>query len=91
MNDFMGWVNATKNISSESEKCACPNCGHIGLQVQFVGDSDRMIGHAYVWCGICLHGIHISRVKIPTGAQFLPMNVTEDELLQCVPHYHVVS
>lgn len=91
MSSFTSWINATKKIAFDSERCVCPNCGHRGLKVQFVGDREMMIGHAYVWCRQCLEGIHVSRVEIPQGVRMLPMNVTQEELMKYVPRYHVVS
>ncbi|WP_139116997.1 hypothetical protein [Candidatus Thiodiazotropha endoloripes] len=92
MNDqFMKWVDATKDIANRSEECKCPECGHKGLEFQYVGDKERNLGHVYIWCNSCKHGIHISRTRIPDGVDLLPMNVSAEEIEKRVPKYELVS
>ena len=90
MTTMMDWINASKEIVTNSESCVCPNCGNTGLNIQFFGDKDKMMGHSYIWCDNCLHGIHVSRTKIPEDIHFLPMNVSKEELAKYVPEYKMI-
>jgi hypothetical protein len=43
----------------------CPNCGDENVDHRYVGDPVSRVGYLAAWCPVCLHGIHISRVRIP--------------------------
>ncbi|MFI2430377.1 hypothetical protein [Streptomyces sp. NPDC018693] len=46
---------------------ACPDCGQDRLQVRYIVHPDSRVGYVLLWCGACLHGISVSRVRAPEG------------------------
>ncbi|MHB9095747.1 MAG: hypothetical protein ACYC21_13860 [Eubacteriales bacterium] len=64
----------------------CPRCGVPEIDFQYVGDKTTNIGFLCIWCASCLHGIHISRVKIPPQANFLPKDSIE-EVKKRIPNF----
>jgi len=55
----------------------CPACGQPKIDFQYVGEKKAMRGFLCIWCTSCLHGIHISGVRIPDHADFLPKDQVE--------------
>ncbi len=55
----------------------CPKCGLQKVDFQYVGDPKAVRGFLCIWCTSCLHGIHISGVRIPQQADILPKEPTE--------------
>lgn len=64
----------------------CPNCGLPKIDFQYVGDKTTNIGFLCVWCASCLHGKHISRVKIPPQAEILSKDSLE-EVKKRIPNF----
>jgi hypothetical protein len=91
MNSYMDWILASKDIVKRGEKAVCPNCGHLGLLAQFIGCTETRLGHAFIWCPSCLHGIHVSRTQIPHGVTVLPLTVSSGELRKYVPEITLIS
>jgi len=91
MSSFMEWILASKDIAMRGAEAICPHCGHVGLQCQFVGNNETRLGHVFIWCSNCLHGIHVSRTQIPSGVTVLPLDVSSDELRKWVPEIKLVS
>ncbi|MFE5868061.1 hypothetical protein ACFQ6V_05310 [Streptomyces roseifaciens] len=44
---------------------SCPDCDKRQLNLRYVVDADSRIGYALFWCGGCLRGISVSRVRAP--------------------------
>ncbi|MFJ4616599.1 hypothetical protein [Streptomyces sp. NPDC088812] len=73
MADRARWLHAlaelTDRLSAAAEKgsASCPHCGENRLEYRYVVDPESRIGYVLLWCGACLHGISVSRVKAPEG------------------------
>jgi len=52
----------------------CPDCGQDQLEVRYIVDANSRIGYALFWCGACLHGITVSRVRAPEGMPTWPID-----------------
>lgn len=66
----------------------CPRCGLPKVDFQYVGDKSTRVGFLCVWCTSCLHGTHISRVKIPPQADILSKDSLE-EVKKRIPNLQV--
>lgn len=64
----------------------CPRCGLPNVEFQYVGDKTTGIGFLCVWCASCLHGTHISRVKIPPQAEYISKDSLE-EVKNRIPNF----
>lgn len=53
---------------------ACPDCGRAHLEARYVVDPASRMGYVLLWCGACLHGITVSRVRAPEAATVWPVN-----------------
>ena len=53
--------------SQSLEHATCPRCHAPELRAQFVASPTDLIGYAAMWCQNCLHGIWVSRAKVPDG------------------------
>lgn len=87
---IMKWIKASSNIKEDPDMCLCPQCGHSGLRIQYIGDLDKRIGYALVWRDNCLHGIHISRTFIPADVHALPFSVSTEEMARYVPAFKLI-
>jgi hypothetical protein len=68
----------------------CPNCGHSNIHFQYVGDTRSRIGFLDIWCDYCIHGIHISRTKIPERVDMISFE-EEDEYNKRVTKFIIVE
>ena len=50
----------------------CPQGDGGSVRVAYVGDPETRRGTAFVWCPVGRHGICLTRVGIPAGADMLP-------------------
>lgn len=77
MADREAWLKALALITGpgvQSTETPCPNCGHHTLEVRYIADPDTRIGYVLFWCGTCLHGIRVSRARVPEGEPILPLD-----------------
>lgn len=88
---YQDWLKIIPKFNGSQEALSCPNCKAIAISYQFVGDSESMIGHLYLWCNSCLNGIHVSRIKIPSGVEILPFDVSEETLIKKIPKYKLIE
>lgn len=65
----------------------CPRCGQNSVDMQYVGDPDTRIGYLDVWCSSCLHGIHLSRVKVPLSANMLTFETPNEQITKKIPNF----
>lgn len=89
-NNFSQWLSITKDIYNYLPNVpvlACPSCHTSGVDFQFVGDLQKKIGYLAIWCPSCLHGIHISRARIPDEAQALSFSVSSEEISGRIPNF----
>lgn len=91
MDMYQDWLKLNPKFNGTKEVLICPNCGANTIRYQFVGDSEHMIGHLYLWCDKCLHGIHVSRVNIPKDVEILPYGVPVEILKNKIPKYKFVE
>lgn len=63
------------NLSTVSMEC--PVCGVANIDFQYVGDMKTRRGFLCIWCVSCLHGIHLSGVRIPEHAEYLQKDQVE--------------
>lgn len=63
----------------------CPKCETNDIRILYTGDKETRLGCLDVWCNSCLHGIHISRVKVPVTADNVAFKTDWD--MQTIPNY----
>lgn len=88
--NYNTWLHLISDFTGTAVFKPCPNCGEANIAFQFVGDEVSKAGHLYIWCSSCLHGIHVSRVKIPVGVPALPYDIPDEELRKVVPKYKLI-
>lgn len=86
---FVRWLHLPIQQADAASVC-CPECGTPGLQHQYVGDPVTKIGYLAIWCPACNHGVHVSRVEIPPGANLLPFGTPQNELDARIPRFNQV-
>ncbi|MDT0347640.1 hypothetical protein [Streptomyces litchfieldiae] len=69
---------------------ACPRCAARELSLVFTERSVGGDGYANLWCGHCLHGIHVSRSLIPEGATVIPRGSTAEQENLVIPDCRLV-
>ncbi|PKM80296.1 MAG: hypothetical protein CVU89_14490 [Firmicutes bacterium HGW-Firmicutes-14] len=74
------------NLPTASQEC--PECGQAQIDFQYVGERNTMRGFLCIWCVSCLHGIHISGVRIPEHADCLQKNQVET-VKKRIPNFKV--
>lgn len=89
--EFKLWLNLSVRIQENKVDLLCPKCNKKDVDYIYVGDINSRIGFMEVWCNSCLHGIHISRVKIPDGSKMFSFDISNSELKKNVPKFkHIV-
>ncbi|BAU82853.1 hypothetical protein SLA_1915 [Streptomyces laurentii] len=71
MADRAAWLRVLGRVAdrqSEVGLVSCPDCGQDQLEVRYIVKHESRIGYVLLWCGKCLHGISVSRVRAPEGA-----------------------
>lgn len=71
MTDRAAWLQALGQVADrqgEMDLVSCPDCSRDRLEVRYVVKPETRIGYVLLWCGACLHGISVSRVRAPEGA-----------------------
>jgi len=69
----------------------CPRCGANRVRFQYGGDKESRIGYLLIWCDACLHGVNVSRVRIPDDATVLPSGISREEFLKVVPRFTIID
>jgi hypothetical protein len=87
MSSYIEWIRMFSQLKDPSGKdlLICPHCHKSGIDFQYVGDLKTQIGYVVIWCNMCFHGIHISRVAIPKDVMALPFGVSAQELSNRIP------
>ncbi|MGO4630384.1 hypothetical protein AB4225_05485 [Streptomyces sp. 2RAF24] len=70
MADRAAWLQALGQVADrpgEMGSIVCPDCGQDRLEVRYIVKAETRIGYVLLWCGACLHGIYVSRVRAPEG------------------------
>ena len=87
---FNEWLNIVKELPN-TEKLICPKCGENRIDFQYVGDKVTRIGYIDIWCKSCLHGIHISRTKIPIDATMISFEEPKEIVIERIPQFIQVT
>lgn len=56
----------------DGDAVTCPRCGHTDLRIRYARFADSR-GSAWIWSEHCRHGLRLSRVEIPEGADAFPL------------------
>lgn len=91
---FNEWIKFIKIITDESENIdnlKCPHCDCNSIDFQYVGDEMMRVGYLDVWCKSCLHGIHISRTRVPEQANMISFNDPEQEISKRIPNFKKIT
>lgn len=64
----------------------CPSCMLPRIDFQYVADKTSRRGFLCIWCTSCLHGKHISGVRIPPQAEFIAKDSIE-EVKKRIPNF----
>ena len=70
------WLKALARVAEghgDAADSPCPVCGLDCLEVRYVIDDSSRVGYVLLWCGACLHGISVSRVRAPEGVATWPI------------------
>lgn len=90
-NEFKLWLNLSAKIQENDIDLICPKCNKKDIDHIYVGDINSRLGFMEVWCNSCLHGIHISRVKIPNDMEMLSFEITGNEFDNRVPKFKHIT
>lgn len=88
MADRAAWLRVLGLVADrqgEVHSLSCPNCGHDQLQVRYIVKPESRIGYVLLWCGACLHGISVSRVRAPKGAPI--RSIDDPTSVEDVPNF----
>lgn len=55
----------------------CPSCDSNAIEYRVIGNQERNLGWALIWCNACGCGIHISRMRLPANAKILSFEEAE--------------
>ena len=84
------WLKIAKEISiklDNADDLICPKCGNNEIDFQYVGDKATRVGYLDIWCKSCLHGIHISRTRIPANATMISFDEPKEEFIRRIPNF----
>lgn len=87
---FNEWLNLVKEIVDKlpnTDNLTCPKCSESGVDFQYVGDKTTRVGYLDIWCKSCLHGIHISRTKIPANANMISFDEPAKVVSNRIPNF----
>lgn len=87
---FNEWLKLVKVIGDKSpnaDNLICPKCGSNQIDFQYVGDMSKRIGYLDIWCKSCLHGIHISRTKVPANTPIISFNEPIEVVSSRIPNF----
>ncbi|SDO95281.1 hypothetical protein [Actinacidiphila guanduensis] len=71
MADRAAWLRVLSQVVDRKGDVGlipCPECGQNRLEIRYIVKLETRIGYVLLWCGACLHGISVSRVRAPEGA-----------------------
>jgi len=73
------WVRAYARIV-DGTPASCPNCRGSTVRLLLVARKDTRMGYGFIWCETCLEGMHISRLGVPEGFEFIPFERADVEV-----------
>ncbi|WPC42726.1 hypothetical protein [Clostridium sp. JS66] len=86
-NEWLKLVKAIADKSPNTDNLTCPKCGDRGIDFQYVGDETTRVGYLDIWCKSCLHGIHISRTKVPASANLISFDEPAEVVSSRIPNF----
>ena len=78
---YIDWLKIYSSVV-EGNIEECPECGNNNIKVKLAGRHEDHMGYGIVWCEDCKAGIRLSRVKIPEGVSFIPMDQAQSEFAE---------
>lgn len=85
---WVGVFAAIMKPPPDSKRAACPNCGHFSVVFKYVADKGSRVGLCAIWCGHCGHGHTLSRVQVPEGVEFVPLDSPDEVLREAIPAFY---
>jgi hypothetical protein len=85
------WVAVFAAITKpppDTGRAACPNCGRFAVRFRYLADVDSRVGLCALWCENCGHGHTLSRVEVPEGIDFVPLDAPKDVLRSAIPDFY---
>lgn len=87
---FSQWISIATQINHSLPNVPvlyCPNCHEQKVDFQFVGDLQTRIGYMAIWCPICLHGLYLSRVRIPDEIEANYFDISIEQISKRIPNF----
>ena len=87
---FNAWLKISMSMTDKLPNTSpmdSPGCGQNSVDMQYVGDAETRVGYLDVWCSSCLHGIHISTVKVPLSTNMLDFDTPNEQIARRVPNF----
>ncbi len=87
---FSQWISIAIEINQllpNVPVLSCPNCHRQPIDFQFVGDVQTRIGYMAIWCPFCLHGVHLSRVRISDKIPDTSFDIPIEEISKRIPNF----
>lgn len=85
------WVAVFAAITkppADPKRAACPHCGRFAVHVRYLADERSRIGLCALWCVHCGHGHTLSRVRVPEGMDFVPLDASDHVLRNAIPAFY---
>lgn len=70
MADRAAWLCVLGQVADHQGTASlgpCLDCAQDRLEIRYIVKPDSRVGYVLLWCGACLHGISVSRVRAPEG------------------------
>jgi Winged helix-turn-helix DNA-binding len=87
---FDAWLDAlgrALDALPDGDLPPCPYCGRCDLRLVFVAERVTRVGLCAMWSDFCEHGIRVSRVTVPDGTPFLPLDSPAAVLDDFIPPF----
>jgi hypothetical protein len=91
---FAEWLKIFQQIATDlnaAKENQCPECGHQGVDFQFVGDQTKKLGYLAIWCDTCKKGVNLSRVNIPNGTPIISFADSPENVSKRIPNFQVIG
>lgn len=88
---YLEWIKRLPISDAEYMQCSCPVCNCTGLLYQYFGFADSDFGWKLIWCPSCIHGIQISRTRVPVEAQVLIAEEDQEQFFRQHPRINLAS
>jgi len=85
------WVDVFLAVTAppaDPGRAPCPNCGHFAIDFRYLADAHSRVGLCALWCSYCGHGHVLSRVQVPEGVAFVPLDAPDEVLKGAIPTFY---